>query len=156
MHQFSDVMRGRLTFHGEVRREDHFLHQPVRRTLHQPVETDVARPHAIERRQHPHEDEVQPAEGLRLLHHHEVRRRLHHAQQRGIAPRRAAQSAHRFLGEAVALLAMLDAFEREPKRTRQPARTPAIPLQQVIRHALGGLRPDAGQATQRGDEFVER
>src|SRR6185369_4357702 len=47
---------------------------------------------------------------------------------------------------------------REPTRQRfgERARTAASTLQQVKRHALRGLRPDAGKSAQRIDELGQR
>ena len=50
---------------------------------------------------------------------------------------------------------MADALEREPERVAEALRPGLVALQQVIGHALRRLRPDAGQAAQRGDELIE-
>jgi hypothetical protein len=38
------------------------------------------------------------------------------------------------------------ALEREAERLREPLCTGLVALEQVIRHPLGGFRPDAGKA----------
>ena len=74
--------------------------------------------------------------GQRLLHHHQVRRGLHDAEERRVAPRRAAQCAD--------------------LRLAQPLRAFPVMLEKMVGHALRRLRPDPGKAAQRLDEVVER
>src|SRR5690349_10815951 len=57
--QLAEVVRGRLTLVGEVRREDHLAHDAVGCALQQPIETDLPGPDAVERRKAPHQYEIQ-------------------------------------------------------------------------------------------------
>ena len=50
---------------------------------------------------------------------------------------------------------MPDLGERLIERATEPLRTRVVSLQQVEGHALRRLRPDAGQAAQRVDQFFE-
>ncbi len=113
-------------------------------------------PIAVERRERPHQHEVQALVALRLLHHEEIARRLHDAQERAVAPGRAAQLAHRVLGKAVAFLAVPDFRENLRERAAQSLRARPVALQQVVGHALRRLGSHAGQAAQRGDQLFER
>src|SRR5262249_45283290 len=49
-----------------------------------------------------------------------------------------------------------DARERVFERAREALRAFLVALEEVIRHALRRFRPDAGQATQRLDQLLER
>jgi hypothetical protein len=98
---------------------------------------------------------IHAAVALRLLHHQQVRRHLHHAQQAGIAPGRAAQRAHFFLGKIIALGTMTDVFHRMSERLCQTHCARLVALQQVVSHALRGFWPYAGQAAQRGNQVFQ-
>jgi len=50
---------------------------------------------------------------------------------------------------------MLDEFERAAERDPEARGTRVITLQHMERHALRGLRTDAGQAAQRLDQLFE-
>jgi hypothetical protein len=50
---------------------------------------------------------------------------------------------------------MADALERQSQRLRETPGAGLVTLQQVIGHALRGLRADAGEAAECGDELIE-
>src|SRR5438132_9774106 len=148
-------MRGRLAFVGEIRGEDHFVHRAVARARLQPVEPDVARADAVERRKAPHQHEVHAGVRERLLDHGEIGGRFHHAKQCRIAPRRAAQRADLVLGEVVALDAAAHRRQRFGERLCELVGAGAVVLQQVVGHALRGARADAGERPQSFDQALE-
>src|SRR5215831_10068825 len=151
----ADVMRGRLALVGEVGREDHFADHAIGRALQQPIEANLLGADAVERRESPHQYEVQTVIRLRLFDHQEIRGRLDHAELGGIALGRATQRAERVFGERIAALAMPDHMRRVLERARERDRPVAIVLQQVQRHALRRLGTHSGQAAQRPRELVE-
>src|SRR4051794_5907952 len=102
--KLAHVVRRGFTFDGEIGGEYRLANDTVGGTAQQPVEMDFARPHTIERRERAHENEVQPAVALGLLHHEEIARSFNDAQDRCIAACRAAQDAHGLFRIAVALL----------------------------------------------------
>src|SRR5436190_17835146 len=148
-------MRGRFALVCEVGGEDHFLHGAVAHARLQPVEADVARAHAIERRQTTHQREVYAGIGKCLLHHRQVGGRFHHAKQGRIAPRRAAQRADLIFAEVVALGAAAHGGERLGERLRELVGAWPIMLQQVVGHALRRARPHTGKRAQRLDQALE-
>ena len=101
-----DIVRGGLALVRKVGRQNDFLDDAVGRSREQSIQPDVARADAVERRKPAHQHEVHPGIAERLLDCRKVGRRLHHAKQRRIAPRRPAQRANFFLGEVVASGAM--------------------------------------------------
>ena len=125
---FGDVVRGRLTLVGEIGGQDHFPDLPFGGARQQPVEADLAGAHPVERRQAPHQDEIHPGIGKRLLDHRQVGRRLDNAQQRTVAPRRAAERAHLVLAEVVALGAALHARQRVGQGSGEFVRPRALVL----------------------------
>src|SRR5258706_1476679 len=148
-------MRRRFTFVREIGREDHFAHSAIAGTRLQPVEANVARPDPVEGRETAHQYEVHAGVGKPLLDHGEIRRRLDHAQQRGIAARRAAQSADFFLGEVVALCAAPYRRHGFGQGLRELVGTVTVVLQELVGHALRRSRPDAGQHPQGFDQPLE-
>ncbi len=148
-------MRGGLALVREIGRENHLANDAVGRTLQQPLEADLLRPDAVERRQPTHQHEIQPRIRLRLLDHQQVGGRLDDAQLCRIALARPAKRAERVFGERVAAFAVMNGTRCRHERLRQPQRAVAVMLQQVQRHPLRGLRPDTGQAAQRARQLVE-
>ena len=119
--QLAQMMRGRLALDGEVGREHDLAHDAVGRALQQPLDVDVARADAVERRQSSHQHEVEARVRLRLLDHQQVGGRFDDAQQRRIAPRRRADRAELGLGERVAALAVPDVGQRASAAPRPAA-----------------------------------
>src|SRR5689334_2459924 len=74
--QLPDVMSSGLTFDGEVRGENGFAYDAIRRALHETIEVDIAGSDTIERRKRTHQHEIQSLVALRLLHHEEIGRRF--------------------------------------------------------------------------------
>ena len=119
VQQLGDVMRGRLTFHGRVGRQDHLgeaalLLDP----RHQLRHTDGLWPQAIERRQVPLEHEVTPAIAG-LLHRVHIHWPFHHTQLRVVTARVAALRAQLLLGQGPALAAMPYPFHGLAQRLGQ-------------------------------------
>ncbi len=138
-------MGGGLALVGEIRRQDHFAHLAVRGARLQPVEADLARPDAVERRKPPHQHEVHSRVRERLLDHGQIRGRLDYAQQARIAPRRVTQRTNLFFGEVVALRAATHRRQGFAQRLRELLGTRTVMLEQLVGHALRRARPDTGQ-----------
>jgi hypothetical protein len=122
----------------------------------QAVEMNLLRTDAVERREPPHQHEILAAIGQRLLDHDLIGRRFDHAEQRRVALWIAAGSADFEFGEGIAARAMADAIDGPAQRVAKLARAFAVVLQQVIRHALGRLRSNAGQHLERLDQRLQR
>src|SRR5882672_2540784 len=156
LEHLADIVRGRLALVGEVGRDDHFLDFAASQAPLQHVQADLPGADAIERREAPHEHEIQTVVRESLLHHQQVAGRFDHAQLRGIALGRSAQGAQLLLGEGVALGAAANAFQRPGEGFRELRRARLVALQQVVGGALRRSRADAGNAAQRLDQILER
>src|SRR6266550_7752862 len=94
------VRRGHLTLHRRVGRDDHLAHPgPVSHPVDQRADAQGLGPHAVQRRDPAAEHVVVPPVAPGALDGGDVLRLLHHAQQRGIAPRVAADRARILVGE---------------------------------------------------------
>src|SRR5690606_37373015 len=100
--------------------------------------------------------EVAPVVRARVLDREEIRWRLEHADLRAVAVRAAAEAANGLLRQHAALLAVTDLVRRRFERTREPPRRLAVAVEQMERHPLRGLLPDARQALQCLDQVGEQ
>jgi hypothetical protein len=141
-------LTARLALLGEVGGQDHLGDLAIAGALEQALQPELARAHAIERREPAHEHEVPPLEGQGLLDHGLIGRGLDHAEQAGVASRRGAGLAQLGIGEGVAQPAAPEPAERGIEGTDELARALAVVLQQVVGVALRGTRADPGQPAQ--------
>ncbi|MOA19419.1 hypothetical protein D3C78_1398000 [compost metagenome] len=149
-------MRRGLAFGRETGRQNHFLHHALGRAGQQIAQADIARPHAIERRQSPHEHVIPALVGAGALHRRQIGRRFHHAQACRVAPFVLADGAQAPHGERMALRTMLYRLHGLVQRARDLGRAFAVALQQMEGHALGRLHAHPRQAAQGLDQIVER
>ena len=147
--QLAEVVGGRLALVGEVGGEDDLPHRLILRPLQQSIEVELARSDAVERREASHQHEVQSLVALRLLHHRGGPQgfRRHRA-------RRHRDARSRTTGRPCSSVKVLHRSQwrmRSSARSRHAASAspPTIALEQVVSHALGRFRSDAGQTTQR-------
>ena len=130
------------------------LTRPSPDALDQAIEVDFPRADSVQRRQPPHQDEVEAVERQRLLDHQLVGRGLDDAQHGRVAPRRRTDVADLFFGERIAAAALAHACQGIGEARGQVAAGVAVALQQMQRIALGRLGSDPGQPFQcAGQQF---
>ena len=152
MRELRDHVRSRIALYSRIRCQNRFLHAALGQQRFELRESELIGTDAIERRQMAHQHEVSTAIATGLLDRRHVRGRFDHTQQRLISRRRRADRTQLRISEHSTAIAATDAIQRLLQRFGKKAGTVAILLQQMERHALRGLRPDAGQAAQRFDE----
>ena len=145
-----------LTLDRGIRADDGLADDPGVNAIEELAQAELLPPDTVERAQRATEDVVAPLEPS-ALHGDDVARILDHADDLGIAPVVAADGA---------LLARLRHVEADPAERRalldgddgvgQTAGVLARHLQDMEGDALGGLGPDAGQATEFVDQGAER
>ncbi len=110
--EFAQIVRGGLALRSRIGGENHFANLAVAEQPLEVIQAEFGRPHAVERRQMPHEHEVAAAKSARLFDGHHIGGRLDHAQLRHVALGRGADRAKFALRQHAAALAMPDVVER--------------------------------------------
>ena len=112
-----DEVCGRIAFHRHARRQDHLRESLLLETPLEQLETELARPNAVDRRQMSHQHEVASAVRARLLDREQVGRRLDDAELPRVAPIARAEAAERFFRQHATALAVADRAQ-SPRRAR--------------------------------------
>ncbi len=133
----------------------HLLHHAIGGPLQELLHTNVLRTHTIQRRQSPHEHEIQAMKGSGALQRRLVCRGFHHAQPCRIAPGVQAGITDLGLRERMATRAMLHLLCRMRQRLGQHLSAPTVVLQQMKGHAGRRLRPHPRQPPQGLDQRLK-
>jgi hypothetical protein len=122
----------------------------------QPVDLQRLRPYPVERAQPSAEDVVVAAVAAGALDRAHVPRLLHHAHQRRVAARVAADGARILIAEIAAGRALDHAGAHLANRLGEPLGRVRRLLQQVKREPLRRLPADPGELGQLRDEILDR
>jgi hypothetical protein len=104
----------------------------------------------------PHQYEVLASVRARLLDREQIGWCLQDADLTRVALFARANLTDPQLGQHSASLAVTDPARGIVKHVSEPLCSLSIAVEQVKRHALGGLRADAGQALQRMDQLRQK
>ena len=134
-------MCGRLSFCGEVGRQNHLSNRAQLNALFEFEQSDILGANAIERAEFPHEHKIKTFVGPGTLNGGLIGRRFDHTQLPTISRRIRASFTHLQLSKGMALTAMPHiSYGLSQGPCKHGRRLPVV-LQQVIGHTRGGLAP---------------
>ena len=150
-----DVQSRCLTLQARISGEDHLADLMCPDATHKVVYVKVLGANAIERREPPSEDVVEPAKFPRALDGADIGCFLDDTEEGRIATRIAADGAQLTFGEVEALGAGMDALTQRREGVCEPTTLFRGLPEQVIRESKGRLATDTRELRELGRESVD-